>query len=394
MSNLPDIREIDSTILTDPVRRALDSPTAEIHRWEHHPIRYINTEVSNLGLHRFRGTARVRGEECRWSIVLKAVDAPIRDLDPASWNYHRREILAYEEGLLTELPGGLSAPRCLGIQKFPEGICWLWLEDVLNPDSLPWSLPEYGLVARHLGQFNGAYLLGQPLPTHPWLSQNWMRGWLSYYETSNQEVLGLIQNVHFWEHSSLCAVFPHRITDEILRLWASYPSLLNILDQLPRTYCHLDAYRPNLFLQRELQGATRTIAVDWVFTGIAAVGEEIANLLAASLIWLEYDAADAKSLDEAVFSGYLNGLRDAGWQGDSQLVRLGYTAACTLRWGMVGMWWFRSLGDPDKEAELENHWGHPLTDLASQWAGTTTYLLDLAEETDQLQKKLINWNSG
>jgi hypothetical protein len=32
-----------------------------------------------------------------------------------------------------------------------------------------------------------------------------------------------------------------------------------------------------------------------------------------------------------VFAGYLDGLRDAGWQGDPRQVRLGYTAAVTLR---------------------------------------------------------------
>ena len=66
--------------------------------------------------------------------------------------------------------------------------------------------------------------------------------------------------------------------------------LLAALDKLPQTFCHLDAYRPNLFLRRDADGSNQTVAVDWAFTGIASVGEEIANLLAASLIWLEHDA--------------------------------------------------------------------------------------------------------
>ena len=90
-----------------------------------------------------------------------------------------------------------------------------------------------------------------------------------------------------------------------------------------------------------------------------------------------------------MFNGYLNGLRDAGWHGDARLVRLGYTAACALRWGVVGLWWFRSLGDSDKEAELETHWHHPLPELTAQWAGTETYLLNLAEEAFRLQQDLL-----
>jgi hypothetical protein len=316
--------------------------------------------------------------------VLKAVDAPAHGAASTSWNYHRREILAYEEGLLTDLPGGVSAPRCLGITKYANGICWLWLEDVQNSASQAWSLTEYALVARHLGQFNGAYLTGQALPDAPWLSQKWLRGWLRFYDGASREVLELIQDEHFLEQPRLRSVFAHGFKDDVTRLWASYNTLFTALDKLPQTFCHLDAYRPNLFLRQDLHGLDETVAIDWVFAGTAAVGEEIANLLAASLIWFEYDAAGVRSLDEAVFSGYLEGLREAGWQGDSRLARLGYTAACALRWGIVGLWWMRSLGDVGKEAELESHWNHPLPELISQWAKTTNYLLGLADEAYQL----------
>ena len=255
----------------------------------------------------------------------------------------------------------------------------------MNPASPAWSLTEYGLVARHLGQFNAAYLTEHTMPSLPWLSQNWMRGWLGDYEEDCQKVLELSQDERFWEQPLLRSSFPRSITNEILQLWASHDALLRTLDGLPRTFCHLDAYRPNLFIRRDAQGSNQTVAVDWVFTGIASVGEEIANLLAASLIWFESDAAEARSLDEAVFSGYLNGLRDAGWQEDSRLVRLGYTAACALRWGVVGLWWLQDLGDPTKQAGLENHWNRPLAELVSQWARTTNYILGLAQEAYGLQ---------
>ena len=389
MNEIPEIKDIDSAMLTDPVRQALGSLTAEIQGWEHQPISYINTEESNLGLHRFKGSARDQEEDHSWSIVLKAVHAPINQNNLTYYNYHRREILAYEEGLLKDLPGGISAPRCLGVTKYPDGVCWLWLEDVQSPASPIWSLAEYVLAARHLGQFNGAYLTEYPLPSLPWLSQNWMRGWLGDYEEDCKKVLELSRDERFWEQPLLRSSFPRSITNEISQLWASHDALLRTLDRLPRTFCHLDAYRPNLFIRRDAQGSNQTVAVDWVFTGIASVGEEIANLLAASLIWFEYDAAEAKNLDEAVFNGYLNGLRDSGWQEDSRLARLGYTAACALRWGIVGLWWLQDMGDPTKQAGLENHWNRPLAELVSQWARTTNYILGLAQEVYRLQQDLF-----
>jgi len=389
MRTAPKIKEIDSAMLTGPVRKALDSRTAELLHWECHPVSYINTEVSNLGLYRFKGTAQDGSQDHPWSIILKAVDAPVNDTDPTYWNYHRREILAYEEGLLTALPGGIAAPRCLGISQYSNGVCWLWLEDIPSTASVSWSLTEYAQVARHLGQFNGAYLSDHPLPDFPWLSQHWIRGWLTHYEASGREVLELLQNKHFWEYPVLRYAFSDSITGDVLRLWKRHDRLLTTLNRLPRTFCHLDAYRPNLFLRQDSHGSTHSVAVDWAFTGIAAVGEEIANLFAASLIWLECDAAEVKSLDEAVFSGYLDGLREAGWRGDPRLARLGYTAACALRWGVVGLWWIKSLGVAGREAELETQWNHPLPELALQWGKTITYILGLTEEADQLQHDLF-----
>ena len=388
MNNAPEIKDIDRAMLATLVREALHSRMAEIRQWEHQPISYINTEKSNLGVHRFIGTAEDQGEERPWSIVLKAVRAPIRATDQTFWNYHRREILAYQAGLLEDLPGGLLAPRCLGFTEYAEDVCWLWLEDV--SDSVgTWSLADYGLAARHLGAFNGAYLTGRPLPLMPWLSQNWLHGWLAAYNSGCLESLNLVRDEHFWEHPLLKSAFPRPIADDVLRLWDSHDALLTTLRQLPQTFCHMDAYRPNLFLRRDPGGPERIVAIDWVFVGTGGIGEEIANLLAASLIWFEHDAADVRGLDEAVFRGYLAGLREAGWDGDFRLARLGYTAACALRWGVVGLWWLGALKDAREQADFEKHWNRSMPELVSQWAKTTYHVLDLADEAYQLRRMLF-----
>ena len=151
----------------------------------------------------------------------------------------------------------------------------------------------------------------------------------------------------------------------------------------------MDAYRPNLFLRQDAGDIPQTVAIDWVFTGIGSLGEEIANLWAASLMWMEYDATDAKGLDEAVFSGYLDGLRDAGWQGDARIVRLGYTSACVLRWGVIGLWWMLSLNNAQELADLEANWKRPIPELVSQWAKTAYGVLDMADEAGRLTKELF-----
>ena len=388
MDKAPEIKDIDRDLLTSPVLAAIGSSTAEVRRWEHEPISYINTEDANLGVHRFRGMAEDRGEIRPWSIMLKAVRAPL-ETDQHLWNYHRREIFAYQSGLLENLPGAFCAPRCLEIMEYADDVCWLWLEDVSDSVKLSWSLREYGMAARHLGRFNGAYLTGHPLPDFPWLSQNWVQGWLARYEKGCLETLDLMRQEGFWEHPLLKSNFPQPITDDFLRLWYRHPALLKTLSQLPQTFCHMDAYRPNLFLRRDGQGNDQTVAIDWVFAGTGGVGEEIANLLAASLFWFEYEAADVKRLDEEVFSGYVAGLREAGWEGDYQLARLGYSTACALRWGVVGLWWLFAINDSQEQADFETNWRRPLPELVSQWAKIAYYVLKLAEEAYVLQHKLF-----
>jgi hypothetical protein len=388
VNKVHEIKNMDESLLVEPVRQALGSSTAEITHWEHQPVSYINTEQSNLGVHRFTGTATDQGTVRPWSVMLKAVHAPLNESDPTFWNYHRREILAYQSGLLGDLPGGLSAPRFLGLTEHSNGLCWLWLEDISDASSAVWSLTEYGLAARALGRFNGAYVRWRPLPASPWLSQHWLRGWLAKYDEGSQATLKLMRDEQFWQHPLLKSAFPTPIRDDVLRLWDNHAMLLAALEQLPRTFCHMDAYRPNLLMRRDAEGVDQLVAIDWVFAGIGSLGEEIANLLAASLIWFEYDAAGAENLDAAVFTSYLGGLHEAGWEGDERLVRLGYTAACALRWGVVGLWWLPALNDADKQADLEKHWNHPMPELVSQWARTTYHVLGLAEEAYQLQRDL------
>lgn len=386
--NAPEIENIDNRLLASLVGQLFNNPGVQVTHREVHPIRYINTETSNLGLFRFRGSARLGEEETAWSLILKAVHAPVEEAEPGRWNYHRREILAYQQGLLSALPGGLQAPRCFGVTERPGEVCWLWLEDIQDAGDPGWSLAEYGMAAGHLGRFNGAYAAGHPMPAAPWLSQAWVRGWIHAYYRGCLETLDLMHDAGFWEQPLLKSIFPSSIRGDTLRLWENHEKLFAALDHLPQTFCHMDAYRPNLFLRRNSRNEIETVAVDWVFAGPGALGEEAAQLFAGSLFWFEYDAEDAKRLDEAIFTNYLQGLRQAGWHGAAELVRLGYTAACALRWGVIGLWWLLSLSDVAERAELERQWNRPMPELAAQFARITYHILDMAEEAYELQKKL------
>ena len=51
---------------------------------------------------------------------------------------------------------------------------------------------------------------------------------------------------------------------------------------------------------------------------------------------MEVDPGDLAALDHLVFDAYLEGLREGGWSGNPELIRLAYTAWLALFAGGVG----------------------------------------------------------
>lgn len=158
--------------LAAPVHRRLGRDDAVITDWTSH--RLVGGG-EGLGVWRLSGTAVTDGTVQPWSVILKGWPPQEPGTNPSAWNWPHRELELYRSGLLTDLPGGIQAPECYGDIEGPDGSVWLWLEEIEDPGEKRWSLDRYAMVARHLGQFNGAYLAGYDLPTNPWLSRHWLR---------------------------------------------------------------------------------------------------------------------------------------------------------------------------------------------------------------------------
>ena len=165
--------ELDASMLRPIVGHALDTAVVVPVEWSVVPI--LAGDGQGLGVFRVSGSARVGGEQRAWSVILKVL--PPTSGSPTAWNYPAREALAYESGLLDDLPPGLGAPRCFGHTKHG-GQHHLWLED-LGSDAIRWRLDDYERAARALGRFNGAYLSGRSLPVAGWLGRRWLRSWLA-----------------------------------------------------------------------------------------------------------------------------------------------------------------------------------------------------------------------
>ncbi len=242
-----------------------------------------------------------------------------------------------------------------------------------------WSLERYGLVARHLGHFNGTYLTKGSLPAWPWLSQDWLRTLIA----PNASAIAQLGDV--LDRPLVSRLYPADVAAGISRLWTDREIFLAALDRLPQTFCHRDAWNRNLFVRRDGEGREQTVAIDWAFVGLGAIGEEIVALAQTRNL---FEPAEAQVLDAMVFNSYLNGLREVGWDGDPQAVRFVYAASSALRYGLgfTAAWLERALNfDESKAVWVKQAYdGRSIEEVADLWAGLFRFLLNLADEARTL----------
>jgi hypothetical protein len=317
-------QEMDQACLTSLVQKALGQPGLQVTDWK---VQALHGGVEfGSAIFRLSGLAGPGSASQPWSLVLKVVQPGEKDADPQGIWYWKREILAYQCGLLHSLPcENVTAPACYGVDQRPDGSIWLWLEELQDDVPCPWTVEQYAQAARHLGQFNGAYLTGQPLPADPWVTHRWLR---AYVENAAESIQFMRSNP---DHPVVRHMFPGITLPQVLAVWDERGHILDRLEALPQVLCHQDAFRRNLFAR-----AGKTYAIDWGYMGIAPVGTELVALVAASLGFFEIPAVKVQELDRQCFEGYMQGLREAGWHGDPKLVRTGYALGLMMRYPIGG----------------------------------------------------------
>jgi thiamine kinase-like enzyme len=145
------------------------------------------------------------------------------------------------------------------------------------------------------------------------------------------------------------------------------------------TLCHNDLHPANLFAD----GGASTAAIDWSFVGAGTIGEDAGNLVADAVLDFHVPAAQIDTLYENVASGFAAGLRDAGWHGHDDDVRLAMSATLAAKYAWIAPAILRAIADG---RELLNR--RPLLDAMSWWAPTVPFLLDRADEARTIGARL------
>jgi len=364
---------VEPEYLMSLLQRALGYQLVQIRKWEVHALKGGLEYGSSI--YRLQGSGIVEDVDRNWSLILKIIHPEAQFDDPLGYRYWKREIQAYQSSLLHELPGQVTAPHCYDINEKSDGSVWIWLEDIQGEGEHPWSIEQYARVARQLGQFNGAYLVDRPLPGDTWITRDWLRKYLHHAAPMVEFIL---QNP---AHPTVQLMLPGITLPLMLAVWEEHPRMLKVLDELPQTFCHQDAFGRNLFYHGE-----QVIAIDWGYAGIAPLGAELAPLIGAAFGLGKFPSSQAKELDQACFGGYLEGLRQAGWEPDSRQVRLGYALTVMLRYVFGATVGEALPGLLDEKTRL--HWveglGTSQEKAGESDAGTVAYYQSIAMEAMKL----------
>lgn len=315
--------QIDNKFLTSLVQQIVQDGTAEIVSWQAEEV-----QGGTLGeVYILTGLARSEGQnmDLPWSLVLKIQRPYSRLGDPESW---RREMYVYQSDILADLPASLRTPRCLSVSEPNSEEIWLWLEKVEGINGTRMGFTDYVLAARHLAHYQGQFLVGRPLPSHPWLSTRyWVVKTVADWGTGAIPWLRQLQNLPEAERP-----LPADVIEGTLHLWVERDRLLDVLNSLPQTHCHRDFFSGNVFVHNDSAGVGHTSVIDWDCSGVGMIGEDIADLVGEALVFDDFPLDRAEELKAAVFESYHQGLREAGWSGDQKLLELGYSIGMVLQW--------------------------------------------------------------
>lgn len=326
--------KIDNELLTPFVRKALERPGATITEWSHQVVKGEWQWPSRL-VCRFFGKARSGGpgEELSWSIFLKIPNSTDTHHDEIHREPFQREPLLFQHGVLTGLPGGIEAPRCLAVVEQPDDEPWMWLEHAKGVPSLQWPLERFPVCARHFGRMQGAIMNGHGLPRHQWLDTSaWLpRAHKAAIETARKNFQSLDDNPLTRELRA------SPIGRRVESLIAESELFLRALQVVPKSLCHGDFNYLNLFAWDPPGQETRTVVIDWQYAGIRPIGGDISGFIAdSSIVPVRRAAAEPEQFVPLMLEAYVAGLAEGGWRGDGRVVRFAVLAE-------LGVWWTFNL---------------------------------------------------
>lgn len=323
---------------------------------------------ATLSVFRVAGQAQTEDGPQSWSAIVKVLGSP-KHPRPSSEYDPLRELAVYRSGVFAELCGGVRSARCYAIKE-REGLKVLWLEDLSEAIQPPWEPEYYVTAAYHIGQFN-AHWPEDALPQWEWLSRDSLRDIFrtprvqTYFDQLNE----------LSSHPLVQRAAPSDVLPGLFQQWKELDALLGLAEATPKGVCHVDCHTKNLFPMHDLQHGDHTVAVDWAKVGIDCYGMDVAHMVSSAMKWLELSPNQAEPLVDQVFDAYITGLREAGWSGSEEQIRLTYLTRFGYEAARDVSILMNVITNPQSMATVVKLWEMPIEEICDRWAEVHRFFL-------------------
>lgn len=240
---------------------------------------------------------------------------------PANYRFWEREALFYEAGLPQPYAdAGIALPGLLGLYRRADGDISIWLQDVSGNGGADWTVRRTEEHARQLGRAQGTCLVdGDWRKSSVPFSSGVLREYLDTPDATSPDIdWNMLEDTDAWDTRLMRTHFGGQLREDVLRLYRERYEFVRWGEALPHTLCHHDLWPNNVF---EHDG--RLVLVDWAFAGEGWVGGDIGNFVSDTALDLLRPTKELPALDEGALRGYVQGLRDGGYDADEKAVRLG-----------------------------------------------------------------------
>ncbi len=325
----------DDLPLLNAIQNAAGVSDAQVLSWSRRALGegFADAIAGGEGLILHSGSLATRAGEQKYQVVEKVCRVLPAGREPGSWLYWKREALAYESRYLIGRLSGIKAPECYGVAYTDEPSARVFIEAI--PDVQPkWTAETHARAARALGMFTAGAVGTPDIERHDWMAIGRAHSWTEIAA----ETLNDLEELE--DDPVLSIWLAGTNLERTVNLWRNVGALRAGLEELPKCFCHHDAFKRNLLFRETDQPEPEIVAIDWAFAGYGVVGEELAAAVGASLMFLDIRSEEAHETSERMFSSYLEGLRAKGWSGTTEAVRFGFCATTAMMFalGTLGPW--------------------------------------------------------
>ena len=252
------------------------------------------------------------------------------------WHY---EADVYTSGMGALLPDGMRLPRVYAVADLLDDRIAIVMENVEVADA-DWDTARFARAAYLLGRLNARLTVHDALPASAFRTPG-LRTELHYTGRLQIADLPAVADDRSWAHPLLA---PHTgLRSALDRLVPHLPAVIDRLARLPQMLVHGDFSPQNLLVPAG--DPESFVVIDWSLGGLAAVGDDLGQLLIGLAHAGEVPVAALPGLHEVLLRAYAEGLADEGWAATEEQIRYGFDGGLLLRSAFSALPW-PLLGEP------------------------------------------------